>query len=236
MSLPLHHVADVPHTGKRVPEQCPVVSVEVPAGQRAAVIPHHHTIRVQHRHHLQHITQNRVWWHCNTDDVLSHNKFDVPHLKNKSVPEQLSVRRVPEQKVQQPLHHPGAVGFPWVHSGRHHHSLLGPARHLSIPLGCYVHHVHGVPSEAVAQHPQFTVGRHCWVGGNPLKVALQVWVGVGVAVGQVAGVRVMRELESPGKREQGDGVAVVFIWILQRERLTLVFKRVAASMTVNTIS
>lgn len=51
--LPFHHVASVPHTGKGIPEQCIVVSVEVPACQRAAMIAHDHPIWIQHRHHLQ---------------------------------------------------------------------------------------------------------------------------------------------------------------------------------------
>lgn len=69
----------------------------------------------------------------------------------------MSILRVPEQEVEEPLHHPGAVGLSGVDSGRHHHSLLGPALHPADPAGRHCHHVHGVPSQAVAQHPQCTV-------------------------------------------------------------------------------
>lgn len=51
--LPFYHVSGVPHTWKGIPEQCLVISVEVPACQRAAVIAHYHTIWIQHWHHLQ---------------------------------------------------------------------------------------------------------------------------------------------------------------------------------------
>lgn len=146
------------------------------------------------------------------------SEFEVPHLKDKSVPEQLSVFRVPEQEVQQTLHHPGPVGFPGVHSRRQHHGLLGPALPLAKTPGRYGHQVHGVSGEAVAQHPQLTVGCDGRVGGNTPKVALQVWIGVGVTVGHVAGVWVVRELESPGERVQGDGVTVVVLCILQGDK------------------
>lgn len=49
-----HHVSGVPHRRKGISEQCPVVSVEVPACKRAAVVTHHDTIWVQHWDHLQH--------------------------------------------------------------------------------------------------------------------------------------------------------------------------------------
>ena len=43
----------MPDAGECVLEHCPVVPVEVPASQRAAVIPNHHAVWVQHWHHLQ---------------------------------------------------------------------------------------------------------------------------------------------------------------------------------------
>ena len=56
----------MPHTRKRFPEQCLVISIEVPACQRAAVIAHDHTIRIQHRHHLQH---HRSMWEKYTRQI-----------------------------------------------------------------------------------------------------------------------------------------------------------------------
>lgn len=50
---PLDHVPGVPDTGEGVPQQGIVVPVQVPAGQRAAVVPHNHPVWVQHGHHLQ---------------------------------------------------------------------------------------------------------------------------------------------------------------------------------------
>lgn len=146
-----------------------------------------------------------------------HSGFEPPHLKNKSVPEQLSISRVPKQEVQETLHHPGPVGFSRVHSGRNHHSFLGPALNLANRLRCYCHQVHCVPGKAVAKHPHLAVRCNCWVGRNTPEIALQVWIRVGVAVGHVAGVWLVSKLESPGEWVQGDAVVFVFC-ILRRDR------------------
>lgn len=144
------------------------------------------------------------------------SKLEAPHLENKGVPEQPSVLWVPEQEVQKPLHHPGPVGLSGVHSGRHHHGLLV----LAVRPGCDSHHIHGIPSQAAAQHPQCAVRGHRWVGRDAPKVALQVRVGVGVTVGQVAGVCVVREPESPGEWIQGRCDAVV-LCVLKRDIMFL---------------
>lgn len=142
-------------------------------------------------------------------------KASNKHLKNKGVSEKSSIFWVPKQKVQESLHHPGAVGFTRVHSGCHHHSLFGPALQPADHPGCYRQYIHSIPSKAVAQNPHFAVWRDCWVRGNAPKVALQVWISVRVAVGQVADVWVIRELEGPGEWVQGGNITViVFLWVL----------------------
>lgn len=146
-------------------------------------------------------------------NTLSQNR-DNRHLKNKSVPEKLSIIWVTKKKVQESLHHPGCIGFSWVHPGCHHHSLLGLVVHSVRVLGCYCYHIHSVSSKTLAQDPYFAVWPNCRVGSNTAKVALQAWICVGVAVGQVAGVWIIRELECPGEWVKGDAITVVVLCIL----------------------
>ena len=44
----------MPDGGVGLPQLGAVVAVEVPAGEGAAVVAHHHAVRVQHGHHLEH--------------------------------------------------------------------------------------------------------------------------------------------------------------------------------------
>ena len=127
------------------------------------------------------------------------------HLENKGVPEQTGVVRVAKQEVQQALHHPGPVGLPGMYPGCHHHGFFGPLffSPSTALRGRDGQHVHGIPAQTVAQHAELAVGGGSRVGGEAAQVALQAGVGVGVAVGQVAGVGVVGELAGPGERMQG---------------------------------
>lgn len=135
---------------------------------------------------------------------------EICHLENEIIPEHLGVIWVPKQKVKEPLHHPGPIGFPGVHSGRHYYGFLVPDLESVCPSRRYDHDIHSVPCKTLAQNSHFTEWHHCWTGRNPPEVVLQVWVGVGVAVGQIAGVRAIRELKSPGEWVQGDRFSVLF--------------------------
>ena len=66
MGSPLDHGYGVPDGGVGALQLRAVVPVEVPPGQRAAVVAHDHSIWVQHGHHLEHkhVPQHLQWDTC----------------------------------------------------------------------------------------------------------------------------------------------------------------------------